>query len=132
MEFKRKYSGWKAYQQSKLANIMFTYVLARRLDGTGVTANALHPGVVRTSFSEAFNSAPLGWLVKRMLGMISITPEQGARTSIYLASSPEVEGVTGRYFVKEKPVVSSRQSLDQAAAERLWRLSEEMTGVAAG
>jgi retinol dehydrogenase 12 len=129
IQFKQKYSGWKAYQQSKLANILFTYELARRIEGTGVTANTLHPGFVRTSFLEAFNEARAGWLIKNVGGMIALSPEQGARTSIYLASSPEVEGVSGRYFVKEKPVVSSPQSRDQAAADRLWRLSVEMTGV---
>jgi NAD(P)-dependent dehydrogenase (short-subunit alcohol dehydrogenase family) len=129
IQFKQKYSGWKAYQQSKLANILFTYELARRIEGTGVTANTLHPGFVRTSFLEAFNDAPAGWLLKNLGGMIALSPEKGARTSIYLASSPEVEGVSGRYFVKEKPVTSSPQSRDQSAAERLWRLSLEMTGV---
>ncbi len=129
IQFKKKYSGWKAYKQSKLANILFTYELARRVEGTGVTANTLHPGFVRTSFLEVFNDAPAGWFIKNIGGMIALSPEQGARTSIYLASSPEVEGVSGRYFVKEKPVVSSSQSRDQRAAERLWRLSAEMTGV---
>ena len=129
IQFKEKYSGWKAYQQSKLANIMFTYELARRIQGSGVTANALHPGFVRTNFLEVFNDAPAGWLIRSVANVIALSPEKGARTSIYLASSPEVEGVSGRYFVKEKPVVSSPQSRDQAAWERLWRLSVEMTGV---
>jgi NAD(P)-dependent dehydrogenase (short-subunit alcohol dehydrogenase family) len=129
IQFKQKFSGWKAYQQSKLANILFTYELARRIEGTGVTANALHPGFVRTSFLEALNEAPAGWLLKKVGGLISLSPEQGARTSIYLASAPEVAGVSGRYFVKEKPVVSSPQSRDQSTAERLWKLSVEMTGV---
>jgi NAD(P)-dependent dehydrogenase (short-subunit alcohol dehydrogenase family) len=127
-QFKQKYSGWKAYQQSKLANIMFTYELARRIQGSGVTANALHPGFVRTNFLQVFNDAPAGWLIKSVANVIALSPEKGARTSIYLASSPEVEGVSGRYFVKEKPVESSPQSRDQAAWERLWRLSVEMTG----
>jgi retinol dehydrogenase 12 len=128
IQFKQKYSGWKAYQQSKLANIMFTYELARRIQGSGVTANALHPGFVRTNFLQVFNDAPAGWMIKSVANVIALSPEKGARTSIYLASSPEVEGVSGRYFVKEKPVESSPQSRDQAAWERLWRLSVEMTG----
>ena len=128
IQFKQKYSGWKAYQQSKLANIMFTYELARRIQGSGVTANALHPGFVRTNFLQVFNDAPAGWLIKSIANVIALSPEKGARTSIYLASSSEVEGVSGRYFVKEKPVESSPQSRDQAAWERLWRLSVEMTG----
>jgi NAD(P)-dependent dehydrogenase (short-subunit alcohol dehydrogenase family) len=129
IQFKQKYSGWKAYQQSKLANVMFTYELARRIQGSGVTANALHPGFVRTNFLQVFNDAPAGWLIKSIANVIALSPEKGARTSIYLASSPEVEGVSGRYFVKEKPVESSPQSRDQAAWERLWRLSVEMTGI---
>jgi NAD(P)-dependent dehydrogenase (short-subunit alcohol dehydrogenase family) len=128
-QFKKEYSGWRAYQQSKLANILFTYELARRLEGTRITANALHPGFVRTNFLEVFREARAGVLLKGLASLLAMAPEKGARTSIYLASSPDVEGVSGRYFVKERPVVSSPQSRDQAAAERLWRLSEELTGV---
>jgi len=128
IEAKQRYSGWKAYQQSKLANILFTYELARRIAGTGVTANALHPGFVRTRFLKVFDEAWAGWLIRRAADLVAISPEQGARTSIYLASSPEVEGMSGRYFVREKPAESSAQSRDQAAAQRLWKLSEEMTG----
>jgi NAD(P)-dependent dehydrogenase (short-subunit alcohol dehydrogenase family) len=129
IQFKQRYSGWKAYQQSKLANILFTCELARRINGTGVTANSLHPGFVRTNFLQVFNEAWAGWFIRRIADLIALSPEQGARTSIYLASSPEVDGVSGRYFVKEKAVASSPQSRDQAAAVRLWRLSVEMTGV---
>jgi retinol dehydrogenase-12 len=122
-----RFSGWKAYQQSKLANILFTYELARRLEGSGVTVNTLHPGFVRTSIFR--EKGALGWLVRRAADLIALSPEQGARTSIYLASSPEVDGVSGCYFVKEKPAVSSPQSQDQGAAERLWKLSEQLTGL---
>jgi len=128
LQGKQRYSGWKAYQHSKLANILFTYELARRIAGTGVTANALHPGFVRTNFLQVFNDARAGWLIRTVADLIAISPEQGARTSIYLASSPAVEGILGRYFVKEKPAVSSAKSRDRAAAQRLWKLSEEMTG----
>ena len=131
IQFKQKYSGWKAYQQSKLANILFTYELAKRIEGTGVTANTLHPGFVLTNFLQVFRDAPAGWLINALAPLVAISPERGARTSIYLASSPEVEGVSGRYFVKEKPVVSSPQSRDALAAERLWQVSVEMTGVGA-
>ena len=131
IQFKQKYSGWNAYKQSKLANILFTYELARRLEGTGVTANTLHPGFVSTNFLEVFKDAPAGWLIRKLAPLVALTPEQGARTSIYLASSPEVDGISGRYFVKEKPATSSPQSRDQATAERLWQLSVEMTGVGA-
>jgi NAD(P)-dependent dehydrogenase (short-subunit alcohol dehydrogenase family) len=137
IQFEKKYRGWKAYQQSKLANVCFTYELARRLDGTNVTANTLHPGFVHTNFLKTFNDARADGFTKALAGpvlnglsrLIAISPEQGARTSVYLASSPDVEGVTGQYFVKEKPAVSSTQSHDRAAQARLWRMSEEMTGV---
>lgn len=127
IQFRRNYSGWRAYQQSKLANILFTYELARRLEGTGVTANALHPGFVRTRFFQDFTGR-VGFMIKLGARLVAIGPEAGARTSIYLATSPEVEGVTGRYFVKCRPVNSSSQSREQATAERLWRLSQELTG----
>jgi retinol dehydrogenase 12 len=126
VEGKKRFGGWRAYQQSKLANILFTYELARRLDGSRVTANALHPGFVRTSIFR--DPGAMGWLLKGAAALIALSPEEGAKTSIYLASSPEVEGVSGRYFVKQKPVESSPQSRDTEAAARLWKLSEEMTG----
>ena len=132
LQFKQKYSGWKAYQQSKLANILFTYELAKRIEGKGVTANTLHPGFVLTNFLQVFHDAPAGWLINALAPLVAISPERGARTSIYLASSPEVKGVSGRYFAKEKPVVSSPQSRDPLAAERLWQVSVEMTGAGAG
>jgi NAD(P)-dependent dehydrogenase (short-subunit alcohol dehydrogenase family) len=131
LEGKRRYSGWKAYKYSKLANIMFTYELARRIAGTGVTANALHPGFVQTNFLRVFDEARAGWLIRKIADLIAISPEKGARTSIYLACSPDVERVSGRYFVKEQPAASSAPSHDQAAAQRLWKLSEEMTGLGA-
>jgi NAD(P)-dependent dehydrogenase (short-subunit alcohol dehydrogenase family) len=130
IEGKSRYSGWRAYQQSKLANILFTYELARRLDGTRVTANTLHPGFVRTSIFR--DGGVVGWLLRRAADVIALTPEEGARTSVYLASSPDAATVSGRYFVKERPAESSRQSHDASAALRLWRLSEEMTGLKAG
>lgn len=130
IQFQQKYSAWKVYQQSKLANILFTYELARRIEGTGVTANTLHPGFVRTNFFKDFTGW-VGFLMKLGASLIAITPEEGARTTIHLASSPEVEGVTGQYFVKSRPARSSPQSHDRAAGERLWQISEELTGQAA-
>jgi retinol dehydrogenase 12 len=127
---RRRYSGWPAYQQSKLANILFTYELARRLEGSGVTANVLHPGFVRTRFFADFTGW-IGMITKLGAALVAIGPEEGARTSVYLASSPEVERVTGQYFVKCRPAQSSRQSHDREAAGRLWRVSEELTGEAA-
>ena len=121
----RGYDGWRAYAQSKLANIVFTYELARRLDGTGVTANCLHPGVVSTGFANA------GPTVIRVLSRIGRpfmrSPARGAETSIYLASSPAVAGVSGRYFVDQRERRSSRRSYDPPAATRLWQVSEELT-----
>src|SRR5262249_11396561 len=120
-----RHPGFRQYSRSKLANLLFTYELARRLEGTGVTANALHPGFVASRFMEG--NGPLGWFLRRWAGLFAISPEQGARTPIYLASSPEVEGVTGRYFVRQTAVASSPASRDEAAARRLWQLSEELT-----
>ncbi len=127
---KNRFGGWRAYQRSKLANILFTLELARRLEGKRVTANSLHPGFVRTTIFR--EGGPIGWLLRRAADILALSPEDGAKTSIYLASSPDVAGITGRYFDKEKPAESSPQSRDLAAAERLWKLSEEMTGLASG
>ncbi len=126
----RKYSGMSAYGQSKLANVLFTYELARKLEGTGVTTNALHPGVVRTGFGR--NSTGLfgaGFALFHVIGRpFLLTPERGAETSIYLASSPDVGGVTGKYFAKKKAVETSALSYDTDVAQRLWQVSEEMVG----
>ena len=121
------YGPMRAYGQAKLANILFTYELAHRLADSGVTANALHPGFVASNFAK--NN---GWVVRvamRIVHLFAISPEQGAQTSLYLASSPEVEGITGKYFVDCKPVPSSPASYDQDAAKRLWRESERLTGL---
>jgi NAD(P)-dependent dehydrogenase (short-subunit alcohol dehydrogenase family) len=128
LELKERYSGWRAYQQSKLANVLFTYELARRLEGTGVTANAVHPGFVRTNFFTELT----GWtgrLIRGGAALVAISPEEGARTLIHLATSPEVTGKTGQYFVKERPVASSPRSHDEATAQKLWQISQEMTAV---
>ncbi len=122
------FGGYRAYGHSKLANIMFTYELARRLEGTRVTANALHPGTVNTGFGK--NNGGVMNLAMKAFAMFQIPPEQGAQTSIYLASSPEVEGVSGQYFVDCKPARSSASSYDEAAQKRLWEISEQMTGLA--
>ena len=127
------YRGISAYGQSKLANVLFTRELAHRLEGTGVTAHSLHPGLVRTGFGRN-NGGAIGALFRvfqtRVFQIVPIpfilTPEQGAETSIYLASSPDVESVTGKYFVKKEPVPSSESSSDPALAARLWQVSEEL------
>ncbi len=128
LQASKKYSAWRAYQQSKLANILFTRELARRLEGTGVTANTLHPGYVRTQIFRPQGFA--GWLMRRAAELFAITPEEGAKTTIYLASSPEVEGRTGLYFVKQKPAASSPESVDDATARMLWDQSAKLTGLA--
>ena len=126
----RGYNGQRAYNQSKLANVVFTYELARRLEGTGVTANALHPGVVRTAFGQE----DAGTWMRIMLPVVRRfmkSPEDGARTSIHLASSPDVEGVTGAYFANSTPRRSSPRSYDRAAAARLWEVSAALVGLPA-
>ena len=123
----RRYSGQQAYSQSKLANVMFTYELARRVEGTGVTATVLHPGVVRTGFA-AEDPSPMLKVFLPLIRLLLKTPEKGAATSIYLASSPEVAGVTGKYFADGKPKASSPSSYDTAATSRLWQISLELTG----
>jgi NAD(P)-dependent dehydrogenase (short-subunit alcohol dehydrogenase family) len=121
-------SAVQTYTQSKLANLMFTYELSRRLDGTGVTVNAIDPGIIRTNLGNQSTGfiKVIRWFVVKVLGA---PPENTARNISYLASSPEVEGVTGRYFFKRKPKRSSRASYDQQAWLRLWEISEELTGL---
>ena len=130
LQGERNYSGQRAYSQSKLANVMFTYELARRLDSAGVTATVLHPGVVRTSFGAEDQATYLAVMIG-VARLFMKTPAQGAGTSIYLASSPEVEGITGRYFVNRKPKTSSKASYDTAAAARLWQVSADLTDITA-
>jgi len=125
LQGERDYSGQRAYNQSKLANVMFTYELARRLEGTGVTATVLHPGVVRTRFA-AEDPRRLDRLLMPIARPFMKTPAKGAATSIYLASSPEVDGVTGQYFANSKPKKSNRAAYDTTAAARLWQLSEDL------
>lgn len=125
LQAKRSYNATRAYGQSKLANVLFTYELARRLSGTGVTANALHPGFVASNFAK--NNGGIVALAMSVLHRFAISPERGAQTSIYLATSPEVEGVTGKYFNNQKAVPSSKESYDDAVAKRLWDVSLELT-----
>ncbi|MBI1258315.1 MAG: SDR family NAD(P)-dependent oxidoreductase [Chloroflexi bacterium] len=130
LQHQRSYGmgGLNVYGESKLANVLFTNELARRLQGTGVTVNSLHPGMVRTGFGR--NNGGMMRLIMPVIQRFGISEEEGAQTSIYLASSPEVEGVTGKYFDKSKATPSSPESYDEAAQKRLWAVSEELTGVA--
>ncbi len=126
----RGYSQWRAYGRSKLANLLFTRALARRLAGTAMTCNALHPGVVRTGiFREA--PAPLRGLLAALSRLLLLSPEQGARTSLYLASSTDVEGYSGGYYIRCKPAQPSQAARDDAAADRLWAASAKLVGVPA-
>ncbi len=122
----KSFSAIGAYGRSKLCNILFTRELARRLAGTGVTANCLHPGVVATRFGD--NAGGLLGLLMPLVKRLSISPERGAETIVYLAASPDVEGVSGLYFAKCAPVTPSAAARDDAAAARLWEASERLAG----
>ena len=130
LQNERAYSPFDAYSRSKLANVYFTYELARRLEGTGVTANCLHPGVVSTALFREMRpwQRVALWLGRPFL----LKPESGADTAVYLASAPEIEGVTGQYFEKRKQVPSSPVSYDSDIARRLWEVSEALTASTAG
>jgi retinol dehydrogenase 14 len=127
LQFERRYRGQPAYNQSKLANVLFTYELARRLEGSGVTVNCGVPGVTRTNFGRE-DSGTVMRLLTPLGRPFMRSPEQGADTFVYLASSPAVEGVTGGYFARRRPRRSSKRSYDRELAGRLWRVSEELTG----
>ncbi len=123
----RRYRPWRAYANSKLCNLLFTYELARRLDGSGVTVNAVHPGSVATRFGSN-NTGPM----RRMMAWgrpFLRTPEQGARTVVHLAVAPEAADATGGYWVDDRARRSSRVSMDETLAAKLWDLSAEITGL---
>jgi NAD(P)-dependent dehydrogenase (short-subunit alcohol dehydrogenase family) len=126
VEYKKKYKAFQAYSQSKLANIMFTYSLVSRLNGTGITANALHPGFVNSDLYR--NYGPLTPIIKLFAKIAGKSPEEGAETPIFLARSPEVAGVSGKYFEEKGQKRSSDASYDKSAWKKLWEISEELTG----
>jgi retinol dehydrogenase-12 len=128
LSFKRGYFGIKAYARSKLANLLFTYELARRLEGRGVTVNAVHPGHVATDIWKT-NFSVIGPALKYITSLFALTPQQGADTLIYLASSPEVSGITGQYFEKRQAIPSSPLSHDEQIARQLWEISEKLTAL---
>jgi NAD(P)-dependent dehydrogenase (short-subunit alcohol dehydrogenase family) len=123
----RRYGAVRAYNQSKLATVLFTYELAERLAGTGVTANCVHPGLVATDLMRDWPR----WL-RALYEPFLLTPEHGARAVIHVATAPELEGVTGKYFHRARETRSSRRSYDVEARRRLWRVSEELTGAVWG
>ncbi len=124
LQGERRYSQWRAYGDSKLANLYFTYELARRLTGTGVTVNAVHPGFVRSNFGKSASAAlRAGLAVARPFGKNVV---EGAKTTVWSATAPELSMVTGKYFAGRRAVPSSDASYDQEAQARLWKMSAEL------
>src|SRR5438067_3704438 len=129
LELEKGYRLMRAYGQSKLALVLFTYELARRLQGTGVTANCLHPGFVATNIGQNGVGSVGRSIVKLIFSSLGIRPEEGAKTSIYLASSTEIEGVTGKYFIKSIPVRSAPISYDETLQRQLWDESAKLVNL---
>ena len=129
MQAAGKYSAMGAYGSSKLANILFTRALAKRLQGTAVTATCLHPGFVQTSIGRNFDMSPLLKNIIRLLFRFGRSPEKGAETVVYLASSPQVQGASGGYYFNCKLTPPSPAAQDDGIAERLWQVSEHLVGI---
>jgi NAD(P)-dependent dehydrogenase (short-subunit alcohol dehydrogenase family) len=127
LQSERKYRSFSVYSKTKLANILFTRELARQLDSTGVTVNCVHPGFVASRFGRDGDVGVLGSIAMPLLRPFALSPEQGAQTSVYVASDPAVDGITGAYWVKCAPATPSDAALDDVAARRLWEVSEELT-----
>ncbi|MFK7804195.1 MAG: SDR family oxidoreductase [Anaerolineae bacterium] len=125
IQYAESYSAMKAYGQSKAMNVLFTHEMARRLDGSGVTVNALHPGVVGTNIFLGMGNNIIVRALSKIAGLFMLSPEQGAETSLYLAQSPEVTGVTGKYFTKSAEKKPLRETLDEANWSKMWSLTEE-------
>jgi NAD(P)-dependent dehydrogenase (short-subunit alcohol dehydrogenase family) len=119
----------RAYQCSKLANLLFTQALAKRLEGTAVTVNAVHPGLINTGIGGKVRG-PATLLMRATFAVIGKPPEEGARTCVYLAASPDVAQVTGGYFIDERRAEPSLEAQDDAAAEHLWAVSAKLVGLA--
>ena len=120
----QEYKAWKAYQKSKLANVLFTYELLKKVPGN-ITVNCLHPGFVATNFGHN-NGGFFGPVLKIAQRISAIDPEEGAKTSIFLCSAPEVKGVSGKYFYKCQPKISSRESRNMDTGKRLWQISSDI------
>lgn len=125
----KRFQGFPAYCRAKLASILFTRELARRLEGSGITANALHPGFVASRFFDHHQGA-IGSILRRSARAFALSPEVGAQTSIYLAASPEIASASGRYFAKSREITPSRHARNDDAARRLWELSSELVASA--
>jgi NAD(P)-dependent dehydrogenase (short-subunit alcohol dehydrogenase family) len=132
LQCERSYRLGQAYSRSKLANIYFARELARRLDGSGVTANSLHPGFVASRFGRDGDTGAAGHVVMGLLRPFALSPAKGARTSVYVASSPELDGVTGQYFARCRLAAPSRVATDDEAARRLWEVSEALVASGPG
>ncbi len=128
LQEERNYSAMRSYCQSKLAQVLFTHELARKLEGTGVTVNAVHPGAVRTRWGDEAGALGIGIRIARPF---MLSPEKGAETPIFVASSPEIEGITGKYWEKKKEKPSSKESYDDNESRLLWLVSTKLAGVEA-
>jgi NAD(P)-dependent dehydrogenase (short-subunit alcohol dehydrogenase family) len=128
LQSERSYKPFAVYAKTKLANIYFTNVLAERLDGTGVTVNAVHPGFVASRFGRDGDGGKLGEIAMVLGRPFALSPEKGARTSVWVASAPELADTTGGYFYKSAPAATSRAAQDPDAARRLWDVSEQLVG----
>lgn len=131
LQSERGYFGFGVYGRSKLANVLFTRELARRIAGSGVTVNCMHPGVVSTGFAADGDASALFSMLMKVARPFMLTPEKGADTVVHLATSPEVEGVSDGYFTKRRQRSPGKHALDDAAARRLWEASVAMTGAPA-
>jgi NAD(P)-dependent dehydrogenase (short-subunit alcohol dehydrogenase family) len=126
LQSQRRYDGFAVYCRSKLANIYFTRELARRLSDEGITVNAVHPGVVASGLGRDGDvKGMFGWLIRRAAPFL-LSEARGAETSVYVATAPELEGRTGGYFAKCRPIEPSKEALDDASARRLWQVSEQL------